>query len=193
MGETETAIAALLAAWSKGDKSGIDALFTLLYQDLRRIAKYNLDARLRKGSLQPTELLNEAYVRLAAAASLRVEDRTHFLALACRTMRLVLVDTLRAASRGKRGGEGLILITLGSALAPAAQTCDPAAFLDLDAALTRLFALDASQGRIVELHYFAGLSYVEIAAEMAISEATVHRHLRMAKAWLAHELAQPAR
>ncbi|MFN7934986.1 MAG: ECF-type sigma factor [Bryobacteraceae bacterium] len=166
----------------------VNAQFTELYQELRRIARYNLDARLRNGALQPTELLNEAYLRLAAASDLRVEDRAHFMALACRAMRLVLVDTLRASSRDKRGGGQLIFITLGSAAAPA-ETCDTEAFLDLDAALTRLLALNENQGRIVELHYFAGLSYVEIAAELAISEATVHRHLRMAKAWLAHELA----
>ena len=168
----------------------VDAQFSELYQELRRIARFNLDARLRGGggALQPTELLNEAYLRLAGAGNLRVEDRTHFLALACRAMRLVLVDTLRAGSREKRGGGQIAFITLGSVEAPA-ETCDPTAFLDLDAALTRLLEIDASQGRIVELHYFAGLSYVEIAGELEISEATVHRHLRMAKAWLARELA----
>src|SRR5689334_20433182 len=98
----------------------MDALFTLLYQELRRIARRNLASRLPNNPLQPTELLNEAYVRLAASAGLRVEDRSHFLALACRTMRMVLVDTLRAGGRDKRGG-GLFFITLGSA-GPAGQT-----------------------------------------------------------------------
>ena len=190
MGETEGDIAGLLASWATGDRSGIDALFTLLYEELRRIANIHIGFRLRNQALQPTELLNEAYLRLAGAAGLRVEDRAHFLALACRAMRMVLVDAMRAAGRDKRGG-GAVMITLGSVQIPG-QTCDPGVFLDLDAALTRLFALDAAQARMVELHYFAGLSYGEIAIETKVSEATVHRHLRMAKAWLAHELSLPS-
>lgn len=188
MSATGGNITALLASWSKGDTGVIDTLFSALYQDLKQMARQSVQARLRGGALQPTELLNEAYLRLSGAASLRVEDRAHFMALACRAMRMVLVDTLRAAGRDKRGG-GVQVITLGSANEPANQ-CDPGAFLDLDAALTRLFALDERQARIVELHYFAGLSYKEIAAEAAVSEATVLRDLRVAKAWLARELRQ---
>lgn len=166
----------------------MDQLFTLLYQELRQIAGSAVRARLRPVPLQPTELLNEAYLRLSAAAGLRVEDRTHFLALACRAMRMVLVDSARAAHREKRGG-GAPMVTLGAAAA-AGVSHDASSLLDLDAALNKLFALDPGPARMVELHYFAGLSYAEIAAEVSLSEATVHRHLRLAKAWLARELAK---
>jgi RNA polymerase sigma factor (TIGR02999 family) len=186
MAEPGSTVESLLTAWSAGDSSAVDSLFTLLYQDLRRIAGQAIDARHRNGALQPTELLNEAYLRLSRAANLKLEDRTHFLALACRAMRMVVVDAVRAANRDKRGG-GVLFVTIGSANEPG-QTCDPASFLDLDAALTRLFELDPTQARIVELHYFAGLNYVEIAGEMGLSESTVNRNLRMAKAWLATQL-----
>lgn len=187
MAGTNSTIEPLLAAWAQGDTSAVDRLFTLLYQELHRIAHHAVDSRFR-GALQATELLNEAYLRLASAAGLKIGDRTHFLALACRAMRMVLVDTVRAANRDKRGG-GVLFVTIGAGNEPA-NTCDPTALLDLDSALTRLFALDPAQGRMVELHYFAGLSYVEIAGEMELSESTVNRGLRMAKAWLSRELAR---
>ena len=188
MDPSPTTVTALLAAWQKGDRGSIDQLFALLYRELRQIAGNAINSRLRAGPLQPTELLNEAYLRLSAAAGLRVEDRTHFLALAARAMRMVLVDNARAAHRDKRGG-GAPMVTLGAA-SSVAVTHDASSFLDLDTALNKLFARDPGAARLVELHYFAGLSYAEIAAEQGLSEATVHRHLRLAKAWLARELAQ---
>ncbi|MCX6599785.1 MAG: ECF-type sigma factor [Acidobacteria bacterium] len=190
MDPSPSTVTSLLAAWSQGDRGSMDQLFTLLYRELRQIAGNALNSRQRAVPLQPTELLNEAYLRLSAAAGLRVEDRAHFLALACRAMRMVLVDSARAANRDKRGG-GAPIVTLGAASA-VAVTHSSATLLDLDTALNKLFALDPGPARMVELHYFAGLSYAEIASEVDLSEATVHRHLRLAKAWLARELAQTA-
>lgn len=147
-----------------------------LYEELRRLARKQAGG---SGSIQPTVLAHEAYLKLAGA-EVDYRGRTHFLAVASRAMRMVVIDTLRAAGRAKRGGGGQqATLDEGMAVQERSET-----LLELDDVLSRLEAQDERKARIVEMHYFGGLSYGEIAVEMGLSEATVDRELRMAKAWL---------
>lgn len=147
-----------------------------LYEELRRLARKRAGG---SGSIQPTVLAHEAYLKLAGA-EVDYRGRTHFLAVASRAMRMVVIDALRAAGRAKRGG-GARQATLNEDMAVQERS---QTLLELDDALSRLEAQDERKARIVEMHYFGGLSYAEIALEMGLSEATVDRELRMAKAWL---------
>lgn len=181
-----TDVGRLLREWRAGNQSSLDQLMPVVYEELHAIARRQLRGERSGVTLQTTALLHEAYLRLAAS-DVPWEDRRHFFAVAARTMRRVLVDHARARGRVKRGG-GVRMVTLDSQLAPAADaTVDIAA---LDEALERLSSLDERKARIVELHYFGGLSYDETAEALAISPATVHRELRLAKAWLFRELGE---
>ena len=142
--------------------------------------------RERAKSVQATELVHEAYLRLAADKPGRWQNRTHFVAIAAIAMRRLLVERARRRHASKRGG-GQVQVTLDEQLIGAS----PAASIDvvaLDEALTRLAALDAHQARIVELRYFGGLSIEETAEALHVSPATVKRHWTVAKAWLLREL-----
>ncbi len=130
-------------------------------------------------------LVHEAYLRLADA-DIAWQNRTHFLSVAARVMRRILVEWARARRAGKRGGDG-VRVTFTDGVSPPAA--DPVDVLDLDQALERLQAFDARQAEVVELSYFGGLTYPEIAQMLGISEATVDRDLRHARAWLKRELA----
>jgi RNA polymerase sigma factor (TIGR02999 family) len=134
--------------------------------------------------LQPTLLVHEAYLRLADA-EVKWQNRTHFLSVAARVMRRILVERARAVRAAKRGG-GALRVTLTSHVP--APSADPVDVLRLDDALTRLERMDARQSQVVELCYFGGLTYPEIGALLEISEATVDRDLRHARAWLRREL-----
>lgn len=168
----------LLAGARQGDAQAQIEMTPLIYEELRRLARRKAvgeNARL----MQPTALAHEAFIKLAGA-DVEFQDRIHFLCVAARAMRMILVDTMRAAGRVKRGG-GAVQVTLGEEMAVEEH---PESFLDLNDALNRLEAQDERKARIVEMHYFGGLSYPEIATEMGLSEATVYRELRLAKAWL---------
>jgi len=159
-----------------------------VYAELRRIADGYV-RRERAKSVQATELVHEAYLRLLKDPSLRWENRAHFLAIAAISMRRLLVERARARGADKRGGDQ-VQVTLDDALlvgaAPGAnETIDLVA---LDRALTALAGLDAQQARIVELRFFGGLSVEETAGALSISPATVKRHWTIAKAWLLREL-----
>lgn len=177
-------ITELLLRWRQGDGEALGELVPLVYDELCRLARREMRAERRDHTLQPTALVHEAYARLV---DLRLpwQDRAHFFAMAVRQMRRVLVDHARERAAAKRGG-GVVKLALseagGEAVAP---PCD---VTELDAALCRLEDQEARPGRVVELHYFGGLSYEEIAEVMAISPATVHRDLRFARAWLRREL-----
>ena len=156
-----------------------------VYGELRRIAQGYVRREQAK-SVQATELVHEAYLRLAKDKLPKFKNRTHFVAIAAISMRRLLVERARARRAAKRGGNQ-ILVTYDEALlhAPTQPALD---LIALDAALTRLATLDPDQARIVELRFFGGLSVEETAEAMSISPATVKRHWAIAKAWLLREL-----
>jgi RNA polymerase sigma factor (TIGR02999 family) len=176
----------LLRAWRGGDRDALDRLLPLVYDELSGLARRALRSERSDHTLQTRALVHEAYLRLVDA-DISFQDRAHFLAVAARTMRRVLVDHARARLRDKRGG-GAVRIDLDRVDLPAPGA--ELAILDLHEALERLTALDPRKAAIVELHFFGGLSYDETAEAVGVSAATVDRELRFAKAWLKVELGQ---
>jgi len=151
----------------------------LVYGELRRLAGLHMRREKAGHTLQPTALVHEAYARLAAS-DLTLQDRKHFFAVASRAMRRILVDHARSRGSLKRGAD-VAHVPLDEGIADAAPREE---VLELDAALERLATVDERKARVVEFHYFGGLSYDEIAEVEGISAATVDRDLRFAKAWL---------
>lgn len=183
----ESEVTRLLSAWrDSDDETALDRLVPLVYDELRSLAARRLRDERAGHTLQPTALVHEAYARLVDG-DVRFEGRAHFFALAARTMRRVLIDHARARKSGKRGGDRA-RVTLGEGSA----AVDAPAFdlLALNEALDRLGALDGRKARIVELHFFGGMTYAETSAALGISEATVDRDLRLGKAWLAEQLGE---
>jgi len=179
----EQGITALLQAHRGGDASALDAVFDMLYRELRGLAAQRL-ARWRPGAtLTPTVLVHEAWLRLAGASALAFNDRGHFLACAARAMRHVLLDAARARGAGKRGS-GALAITLTDNIA--AST--PLDVLDVERALVELEALDPALGELVELRFFAGLSVEDVAALRGVTARTVYRHWEQARAFLQVQL-----
>jgi RNA polymerase sigma-70 factor (ECF subfamily) len=163
----------------------IDVLAPLVYNELRRLAAAYMRRERPGQTLQPTALVHEAYMRLAHAGT-PWHDKRHFIGIAARSMRQILVERARARGAQKRWA-GLNRVSLSDSLAVAA---DPETMLPaLDEALTRLEAIDAEQARIVELRFFAGLSIEEAAEAMEMSPATLKRRWSLARAWLFRELA----
>lgn len=178
--QNDTPVTELLSAWRAGDQAALDRIVTLVYEQLHRIAEGHLRHERPDHTIQSTALINEAFIALSSS-NVCLNDRVHFFAVASNTMRRILIDYARAALRQKRGGNAL-QITLHEA-----EIVDPASnssFLELDSALSRLEELDDRKSRIVEMHYFGGLNYEEIAEVLEISAATVNRELRFSKAWL---------
>lgn len=163
----------------------IDQLTSWLYPELQRLARRAMQGERANHTLQTTSLVHEAYLKLADSR-LQVSSRGHFMALCARVMRRILIDHARGHERIKRGGPRQ-QITLGEAVA--VLPGPDIEFLALDQALAELERLDARRARLLECQLFAGMSYPEMAEAMAISEATVHRELRLARAWLQRELA----
>lgn len=184
---TETTVTQLLAAWRAGDAGHVDRLLPLVYAELHQLAQRQMRGERPGHTLQATALVHEAFLRLSGA-DVPWQDRVHFFALAANTMRRVLVDHAKARRRGKRGG-GAAHLPLEEALHVGAAPSDDVEALD--EALERLAARDPRKARVVELHYFAGLNYDEIAEALSISAATVDRDLRFAKAWLFADLRGP--
>jgi RNA polymerase sigma factor (TIGR02999 family) len=178
-----TNVTQLLLEWRAGSQQALDALMPVVYDELRRLAQHYMRSERPEHTLQATALVNEAYLRLV---DLKVswQDRAHFFAVAARLMRRMLVDHARAQHRAKR--EAGPKVSLDDALQ---VSCKPASdLLALDEALNQLTTLDQRKSEIIELHFFGGLSNDEVAEALGISRATVQRELRMAKAWLNHEL-----
>src|SRR5262245_44546256 len=166
------------------DSKDVDHLAPLVYNELRRLAAAYMRRERPGQTLQPTALVHEAYMRLAKAGT-PWNDKKHFIGIAARSMRQILVERARARGAQKRWG-GLNRVTLSQTLAAAT---DPESMLPaLDEALTRLEAIDAEQARIVELRFFAGLSIEEAAEAMDMSPATLKRRWSLARAWLFREL-----
>ena len=175
----------LLVAWRRGDESAAERLIPLVYDDLRARAAGALRRERRAHTLTPTALVHEAYLRLVEGRPPEVEGRKHFLAIAARVMRRVLVDHARARNAAKRnqGKEALSLdeaLTLGDGRGPA--------LVRLDDALSALASFDPAKARLVELRYFAGLTIEETADVLDTSPATVKREWALARAWLHREV-----
>jgi RNA polymerase sigma factor (TIGR02999 family) len=172
------------AGHESDDETALDRLIPLVYDELRSLAARHLAREGAGHTLQPTALVHEAYARLAEGEVAFV-DRSHFLALAARTMRRVLVDHARGRRRARRGGGAAHITLTGSVAASPSPGFD---VLALDDALTVLATVDRRKADVVELHYFGGLSYVDVATSLGISAATVDRDLRVARRWLAERL-----
>lgn len=183
----ESAITSLLQEHRGGDASAMGRVFEALYAELRGLAAQRV-ARLRPGgTLTPTALVNEAWLRLVSASSLECNDRGHFLACAARAMRHVLLDAARARGAGKRGS-GALAITLTDNLVAAAQPLPGLDLLDVERALVALEAVDPALAQLVELRFFSGMSIEEVAVLRGVSARTVFRHWEQARAFLQVQL-----
>ena len=176
----------MLRAWSEGDREALDRLTPLVVDELRRIAHRYMERERGEHTLQATALVNEAWLRLIDTDNVRWQDRAHFFGICARIMRRILIDAARARMTGKRGG-GALRVTLDAEL-PA--TTGEAEVLDVEEALQALTVVDERKARVVELRYFGGLSAVETAHVLGISEQSVHRDWRLARSWLLRELSR---
>jgi len=177
-----TQVSELLLTWRNGDRGALDRLVPLVHDELRRLAEQCMRGERPGHTLQPTALVHEAYLRLIGS-EIAWQDRAHFFAVAATTMRRVLVDHARAKGRAKRAGRP---VSLEDSLLVAPDRADD--LLVVDDALDRLTQKDPRAARVVELHFFGGLTYEETAEALGISAATVDRDLRFARAWLHREL-----
>lgn len=176
-------VVALLEEWRSGDTEALDELMPIVYEDLKRIAAHHLKSERSDHTLQPTALVNEAFVRLSGT-DMTFEDRARFLAIAARTMRRILTDYGRARMSQKRGA-GRRALTLHEEVLSAERPID---IVELDDAIERFGNIDERKSDILVLHYFGGMTHDEIAEALDISAATVDRELRFARAWLGNEL-----
>ncbi len=182
-------VSRLVAQSAAGDAAAAAELFPIVYEELRRLAASALRRERTDHTLQPTALVHEAFLRLAETPGTSWENRAHFVAVAARVMRRVLVDHARGRNALKRGN-GEIRVPIDDVDVPAVgQDVDLVA---LDDALARLAMLDERQARIVELRFFGGLSVPETAALIGASERTVKRDWQVARAWLTRELSSSA-
>ena len=180
-------VARLLQEWRAGDEDAYARLIPLVYAELRRLARSQLRREAPGHSIQPTVLVHEAYLRLLDA-DVDWQNRTHFLSIAARVMRRILVERARRNHAQKRGGEDLRVTLQDGLAAPETSRVD---VLALDQAIDQLRQLDDRQAEAVELCYFGGLTYAEIGQMLGVSEATVDRDLRHARAWLRRQLSLP--
>jgi RNA polymerase sigma-70 factor, ECF subfamily len=174
----------LLAKWNVGDQKALEAVVPLLYNELHGLARHYLRGERPDHTLQPTALINEAYLRLVEQGPFQAQNRSHFVALAATLMRQILVDYARSHRAAKRGIDCRVTLT-DDMDAGKGQDLD---VLALDDALKHLTERDPQQSRIVELRFFAGLTVEETAAVLDISPATVKRDWSMARAWLSRQL-----
>ncbi len=174
----------LLRAWSGGDESALDQLIPLVYDELHRIARRLMTREHPGHSLQATALVNEVYLRLIDRESVEWHDRAHFFAASAQIMRHILVDFARKKRFLKRGGGALRVSVDEAAAVSGGPDVD---LLALNEALTSLAAFDPRKGQVVELKFFGGLSVAETAVVLKVSEETVLRDWKLAKAWLLKE------
>lgn len=179
------AVTTLLGQWREGDEAALIELAPLVYEELRVLARRYMSSEGAGHTLQATGLVNEAFIRMAGM-DVPWSDRAHFYAVAARSMRRILVDHARARRREKRGGAARHTRLETDMVADGAAT--PADLLDIDDALDRLARIDARKCEVVVLHYFGGMTYDEMAEALDVSSATVHRDLRLGKAWLLNDL-----
>ena len=180
--QSKADITQLLLNWSGGNRDALDRLMPLVYTQLRQLAHARLREERADHTLNTTDLVHEAYVKLVDINQVQWHDRAHFLAMASRLMRRILVDYWRKKKDHKRGGEQQRVDFEEALLMPEAR---PETVLDLDDALKRLEQLSPRQSQAVECRYFGGMTSEETAEVLGISRATVERDLRAARAWLA--------
>ena len=171
----------LLMAWNDGDEAALNQLMPLVYKELRRLARNRLGRERVGHTLQTTDLVHEAYFRLVDQTRVRWQNRAHFFGIAAQQMRRILVDRARQRRRLKRGA-GAQVLTLNEAVVVSPQA--DVDVIAIDEALTDLAALDQRKARVVELRFFGGLSVEETADFLDVSQITVMREWKMAKAWL---------
>jgi RNA polymerase sigma factor (TIGR02999 family) len=171
----------LLVRWRGGDRDALEQLMPLVYEELRRLAHHYLRQERADHTLQSTALVHEAYLRLAGQNPPQWQNRAHFFGIAAHVMRQILVEYARGRSAAKRGGHALTLSLDEGVAIPQEMDVDVVA---LDKALSELSDLDAQQGRIVELRFFAGLTIEDTSEVLGISPATVKRDWVSARAWL---------
>ena len=174
----------LLQQWSEGNKDALDQLMPIVYAQLRKLAAHSLRGERPNHTLRATELVHEAYLKLVGSET-PWQNRVHFYAVAATVLRHILVDHAKTNRRQKRGGDAE-KIPLDEAVVISPQASSEV--MSLDEALKRLASSDARKSQIVELTFFGGMTLEEIAAVLNISDKTVHRELRVAKAWLHREL-----
>jgi RNA polymerase sigma-70 factor, ECF subfamily len=175
----------LLAEWSHGDNAALAELTPLVYEELRRLAHHFMEGQRPDHTLETTALINEAYLRLADQTNPNWQSRAHFLAVAARAMRQILVSYARSNRAQKRGGGGARIELDESAILSPEQSKE---IVDLHEALERLAALDSRKAQVVELKFFGGLNYDEIAEVLKIARMTVRRDWEFARLWLYTEL-----
>jgi RNA polymerase sigma-70 factor, ECF subfamily len=175
----------LLQQWSHGDDSALAELTPLVYQELRRLAHHYMKGERPDHTLQTTALVNEAYLRLADQTNPNWQSRAHFFAVAARAMRQIVVDYARSNRAQKRGGGAARIELDESAILSPEQSKE---IVDLHEALERLGTLDSRKAQVVELKFFGGLNYDEIAEVLKIARMTVRRDWEFAKLWLYTEL-----
>jgi len=184
-GVSQQRVTELLGKWSQGDEAALIELTPLIYEELRRLAHREMGAERPYHTLQTTALVNEAYLRLADQTNPQWQNRAHFFAVAARAMRQILVSYARSQCAQKRGGGAPKMELDEAALVSPEESQE---IIDLHEALERLAALDSRKAQIVELKYFGGLNYDEMAEVLEISAVTVRRDWRFAKAWLFTQL-----
>lgn len=184
LGDSQTPVTEILGLWKDGDEEALKQLIPWLYEDLRRVARRQLRRERHNHSFQSAALVNEAYLRLGVQKPADVVSRQHFLLVASRLMRQILVDHARKFGAQKRGADHIVALDTSVMFAdtPSLEV------VQIDDALNALGKLDERQVQIVELRFFAGLSNEEVAELLDISVATVKRDWNVARAWLAREL-----
>ena len=185
MQTAESGVTRLLLAWREGDNAALARLTPLVHAELQRIARRCMRGQAPDHSLQATALVNEAYVRLVDVQQINWQNRAHFLAMAARLMRRILVDSARARGYQKRGG-GAVKVSFSEGLAVIDK--NGVDVLGLEDALHALAEMDERKSRVVELRFFGGLSVAETAAVLGISAETVMRDWKVARAWLMREM-----
>jgi RNA polymerase sigma factor (TIGR02999 family) len=175
----------LLAEWSHGDNAAFTELTPLVYEELRRLAHHHMSGQRPDHTLQTTALVNEAYLRLADQTNPSWQNRAHFFAVAARAMRQIVVDYAKSQRAQKRGGGALKIELDEGAIVSPEQSKE---IVDLHEALERLGTLDSRKAQVVELKFFGGLNYDEIAEVLKIARMTVRRDWEFAKLWLYTEL-----
>ncbi len=181
MSESTGEVTRLLEDWRAGDEDAVNVLFPLVYRELRRLARGQRFRHPRQESLATTALVHEAYLKLVGAEGRPYENRGHFMAIAAKAMRQILVDQARKRSSQKRGGR-LHHAELDEERVPVSQRAEE--LISLDEALTKLETLDPRMSRVVELRFFGGLSVEEAAESLEVSPATIKREWRKARAFL---------
>jgi RNA polymerase sigma factor (TIGR02999 family) len=179
-------ITGLLGAWAGGDAAALERLAPLVYGELRRMARRYMRNEANGNTLQPTALVNEAYLRLVGVDQVRWQDRAHFFAVSANIMRRILVDAARARHAGKRGG-AVAKVSLNESIDGLFERGSD--LIALDEALSALGKFDERKARVVELKFFAGLSVEETAEVLKMSPRNVMRDWNFARAWLMREMA----